>query len=368
MDIFSQTGGTRPRKSFFNLSHEVKFDCTFNQLIPVCLIECVPGDYMRVGVNAVCRFNPMVAPVLQEMHVSFFSFFVPIRIIDEDWEEIISGGESNTTTKTVPVFTSEEVASYSVKHSLWDYFGLPLGLTGSTGLTILKYPWAAYNQVWNEFFRDENLQTEDLGLVRDLYDNSVALRAWRKDYFTSALPFQQRGDAPSLPITGTSSAIFDSPLSKTIYPIAETSTTTVPANNLYSNGSSSIVVNSSSVSARRVSASVSFPVSSLNNNSVDFSSAGTFDANDFRIMFQTQKWQERNARAGVRYTELLRSHFGVAPSDARLQRPQYIGGATFPVMVSEVLQTSDSTDTSPQGNLAGHGLVAGRDSLGSIRV
>lgn len=386
MSVFSQTGGLHPKKSFFKLAHEVKFDCSFNEIIPVMRMECVPGDYISLSVNAVCRFNPMLSPILQAINVSFFSFFVPIRILDENWEEIISGGQANNTSLVPPVWSDAELNSSTnpviAKYTLWDYFGLPLVPAGSItqSVPILKYPWYAYNMIWNEYFRDENLQTEELGLVRAPDDNTVALRSWRKDYFTSALPFQQRGDAPAIALSGTGSAVWDvnfntSGRNSNLSGTAPLNTTTAAypgvqlrgvGQNLqfYSYNDGFVPVDGTI----DLSHSHTISSSSLNNNVIDPSKFGTFDVNDFRVMFQTQKWQERNARAGVRYTELLRNHFGIAPSDARLQRPQYVGGATFPVMVSEVLQTSSTDSTSPQGHLAGHGLVAGRDKLGSIKV
>lgn len=374
MSVFDKTGSLHPRKSFFHLNHEKKFDCGFMEIVPVDCIECVPGDYMDITVNAVCRFNPMLAPLLQVINASFFAFFVPTRILDPDWEEIISGGEDNATTKTLPVWTSEQIFSnykgLANKYSIWDYLGLPLHdqfKASTSTLSVIKYPWYGYNMIWNEFFRDENLQVE-----RELDTTDLALRSWRKDYFTSALPFQQRGTAPSIPLSGSTSAKWDSHIDGDVF----VSSTVAPVgfvNRLYGDIASSDRVikyaNQSSV-ANSLPASSRLYIEDLNKNNVSFSNIGTFDANDFRIMFQTQKWQERNARAGVRYTELLKSHFGLAPNDARLQRPQYIGGASFPVMVSEVLQTSQTTqgaDGSPQGRLAGHGLVAGRDRLGRLK-
>ena len=380
MSVFSQTGGLHPKKSFFKLAHEVKFDCSFNEIIPVMRMECVPGDYISLSVNAVCRFNPMLSPILQAINVSFFSFFVPIRILDENWEEIISGGQVNNTSLVPPVWSDAELNSSTnpviAKYTLWDYFGLPLVPTGSIvqSVPVVKYPWYAYNMIWNEYFRDENLQSEELGLVRALDDNTVALRSWRKDYFTSALPFQQRGDAPAISLSGASSAVWANAPSVSVSqidPIGSIPSTSIKLRILqetYEGSLGGSYPNTSNAYYGPASLTGLSNLSAINANTVSAAGFGTFDVNDFRVMFQTQKWQERNARAGVRYTELLRSHFGIAPSDARLQRPQYVGGATFPVMISEVLQTSSTDSTSPQGHLAGHGLVAGRDKLGSIKV
>ena len=194
-------------------------------------------------------------------------------------------------------------------------------------------------------------------------------RAWEKDYFTSSLPWQQRGTAPALPLSGVGSVnfagagIYDTGIG--IYPgNSEDPTfyqTIVPAN------SADVVSETANPNAvrRPLQVSKSELKNLLDNNSFDFSNATTFNVSDLRLAFQIQKWLERNARGGVRYTEFLRSHFGVSPRDDRLQRPEYLGGSKSPIIISEVLQTSGSNITgqsTPQGNLSGHGLTADKNS------
>ena len=236
-------------------------------------------------------------------------------------------------TPTIP--TWEPTDPTPDEGSLWDYMGFPTGIDPD-GAYPLDFPRRAYNLVYNEYYRDETLITEVA-----LTNETILNRCWEKDYFTSSLPWQQRGTAPALPITGTTFADFSDAVSGNI---ADQAVQRVQV------GSASDVIYtpSGTYNARLLAA--------LNNNTVDLSTASTFDIADLRLAFQIQKWMERNARAGARYTEFLQSHFGVSPRDDRLQRPEYIGGSKSPVIISEVLQTSSTDGTSPQGNLAGHGI------------
>ena len=322
-NVFSEVGGLHPRRSVFDLSYEKKLTCDMAQLIPVMCDEVVPGDVFKIGNQAVVRFQPLVAPILHEINMYVHYFFVPYRILWDDWEDFISGGADGQFADPIP----EWEPTLTTEGSLWDFFGFPVGVDPD-GAYPLDFPRRAYNLVYNEYYRDENLQTEVA-----LTNETILNRAWEKDYFTSSLPWQQRGTAPALPISGSTSAVWPAP-----------PTSGTLQNMMYFYGSAIIPGN---VATHTV----------LNNNTVDLSTASTFDIADLRLAFQIQKWMERNARAGVRYTEFLRAHFGVSPRDERLQRPEYIGGSKAPCIISEVLQTSSTDSTTPQGNLAGHGIT-----------
>ena len=307
------------------------------QLIPVMCDEVVPGDVFKIGNQAVVRFQPLVAPILHEINMYVHYFFVPYRILWDDWEDFISGGADGQFADPIP----EWEPTLTTEGSLWDFFGFPVGVDPD-GAYPLDFPRRAYNLVYNEYYRDENLQTEVA-----LTNETILNRGWEKDYLTSALPWQQRGTAPALPISGTTKAVWPdaaflskgSPLSSS-EPVGANSMTT--SDNRMLGQNPNVISNIKGFFA-------------LNN--VDLSSATTFDIADLRLAFQIQKWMERNARAGVRYTEFLRAHFGVSPRDERLQRPEYIGGSKAPCIISEVLQTSSTDATTPQGNLAGHGIT-----------
>jgi len=340
-NTFQNVRSLRPGRSVFNLSYEKKLTCDLGELIPTMCDEVVPGDKFIIGNEVVVRFQPLVAPVLHEINCFIHYFFVPYRLLWEDWEDFISGGVDGEDASTLPYWDPTDTAS----GSLWDYMGMPVGVDPGVDCRPVDFPKRAYNLVYNEFYRDETQIAEvDIATAED-----IQIRAWEKDYFTSALPWQQRGIAPALPISGTTFADFTTAVSGT------SSTTGVNIN-----------ASSDTFLAGTSGANNADLINAFNKNVLDFADAATFDVADLRLAFQIQKWMERNARAGARYTEFLGAHFGVSPRDDRLQRPEYIGGSKNPVVVSEVLQTSmtpDSTveDGTPQGNLAGHGLTAGRN-------
>lgn len=332
-NVFSHVGGLHPGRSVFDLSYEKKLTCDMAQLIPVLCDEMVPGDFFQIGNQAVVRFQPLVAPILHEINMYVHYFFVPYRILWDDWEDFISGGIDGQFSDPVPEWEPTD----TTVGSLWDYLGFPTGVDPD-GAYPLDFPRRAYNLVYNEYYRDETLQTEVV-----LTNETILNRSWEKDYFTSSLPWQQRGTAPALPISGTTNAVWPSSAFTAAGPSASFGfhNTNVDADG-YVGGSAQAVANA---------------VAFFRSNSIDLSTATTFDIADLRLAFQIQKWMERNARAGARYTEFLRSHFGVSPRDERLQRPEYIGGSKAPCIISEVLQTSSTDATSAQGNLAGHGIT-----------
>ena len=344
MSVFSSVNANRPRRSSFNLSYEKKFDCDMGQLIPVMCDEVVPGDLFKIDNQVVCRLQPTLAPILQEVSVFVHYFFVPYRLLDANWESFITGGNDGKDAYELPTWHPDSVARYS----LWDYFGFPTGITPQDSFLPMKYPLYAYNYVYNEYYRDENLQDEV-----SLDDENVKRRAWRKDYFTSALPWQQRGTSPALPLSGNASIS-----SLTFHSDSVKEVLGRPKESLTGNGVSGLPTYGY-VLANQTNVGINAPI--------DVSQIATFDVSDLRLAFQVQKWMERNARSGVRYTEFLRSHFGVSPSDSRLQRPEYIGGSKSPMIVSEVLQTSQSSANSPQGTMAGHGIVAGESHICKYR-
>lgn len=248
------------------------------------------------------------------------------------------------------------------KYSLWDYFGLPGTSQTSpeirTSNHVLSFPQRCYNLVWNEFYRDENLCDEV-----SLTNSTILYRAWKKDYFTSALPWQQRGISPALPISGTLPINLSS-ISFSDFSFGTTAAGLTDVRLRLEPDSGDVITNSPNLKGfTSNSAKFNSPtfgsaegVVSSNNGTVNLANATTFDVAVLREAFQIQRWLELNARAGVRYTEFLNAHFGIAPRDEVLQRPEYLGGTKSEIVVSEVLQTSATSDASPQGNLAGHGL------------
>ena len=194
--IFSEVKQANPGKSVFDLSYSKLFTCDMGQLIPVVCDEMVPGDTFDMGAEIIVRFQPLVAPILHPINVYVHSFFVPYRLLWDQWEDFITRGVTGDLEPVIPRWTPTNTAM----GSLWDYMGFPTGVT-PTGALPLDFVRRAYNLVYNEYYRDETLIAE----VAET-NESILRRAWAKDYFTSALPWQQRGTAPSLPISGVTSA------------------------------------------------------------------------------------------------------------------------------------------------------------------
>ena len=337
--VFQSVSALRPGMSVFDLSYMKTFTCDMGQLIPIMCDEMVPGDIFKIGNQSVIRFQPLVAPILHEINAYVHYFFVPYRLLWDQWEDFISGGPNGSDASVPPVVavTAKDIGSVD------DYLGFPTGVTLTPNTQYSAFPRYAYNLIYNEYYRDETLQPE-VALGGSVIKN----RNWEKDYFTSSLPFQQRGTAPALPISGTTKAVWGAVQASGTYDVSPAGVfqTTLPPIYRPKNADTK---------------------GFLEANTVDLSSATTFNVADLRLAFQVQKWMERNARAGVRYTEFLRSHFGVSPRDDRLQRPEYVGGSKSPIIVSEVLQTSE-TGTSPQGNMAGHGISASSTYCGKYRA
>ena len=203
---FRDVGGNHPSYSVFDLSHRKTLTCDMGQLIPIFMQECVPGDRWQLGNELVIRMQPLVAPILHKIDAYIHYFFVPYRLLWDDWENFITGGEDGAFSTPIPKKVINNTIT-NVVGSLYDYFGFPVGVDIPDDY-IIEFPWRAYNKIFNEYYRDENLQTTEV--VES--NNAVLNRSWGKDYFTSALPWQQRGTAPALPISGTAQTVWNSGL------------------------------------------------------------------------------------------------------------------------------------------------------------
>lgn len=353
--VFNRVGVPRPGRSVFNLTYEKKFTGFFGKLYPSMVDEVVPGDVIDITKEIVIRLMPLVAPILHEVNIMEYTFFVPYRLLmteelgdDGDFEDMIIGGSDGDTDIAIPYWAPSSTAKYS----LWDYMGFPIGIDPGAGHRPVDFPKRAYNMIWNEYFRDVDLQTE----IDITTAESIAIKAWEKDFFTSARPWQQRGTSPALPISG----VLDiDPKDQDIEVYNENDAT---VNRLATNTSADVQVTGSAPSAN---GDMRWSDPAL---SVDLGSGVTFDINDIRLAVQTQKWMERNARAGTRYKEFLTAHFGVTVPDGRLQRPEYIGGLKQPIIISEVLQTESSDASTDLGTMAGHGLSVSTTRIGKFRV
>lgn len=348
-NIFNSVRAPRIGRSRFNLSHDVKLTCNFGELIPVMVKETLPGDTWSIGCEALARMAPMLAPIYSDVDVKVEHFFVPKRLVWQNSKEFLTGFDKDgNPVSPVPPTLSSISAAGSAVGTILDYVGIPSGVAIPPG-SVSSEPFRAYSLIWNEYYRDESVDSAIKVPLTDGNDNlsswyplttvgslKIALplkRRWKKDYFTSALPWAQKGDPVNIPILG------DLP---------------VQANN--GNGDSQLYWDgaSESLEFRPTNPEDSAPVLAGGSGS-----SQSVTINDLREAFALQHLQELLARGGSRYIEFTKSIFGVQSSDARLQRPEMIGGSTFPLRVSEVLQTSETTSSSPQGDMTGHGLGAG---------
>lgn len=350
MSLFSQTVGARPKSNAFNLSHERKFSMKMGDLVPILCEEIIPGDKWQCNTEVLMRLAPMVAPIMHRVNVFTHFFFVPNRIIWDDWEDFITGGEDGTEEPVMPYreFTSGW-SSYFGEGKLLDYLGFSAEVPTST-VRINTLPLKAYQTIYNEYYRDQNIQTAltidktsgaDTTSIVGL--TAIRKRAWEKDYFTSALPWTQRGGDVNLPLSGTA-PVRTEPENGVIYEVSGGGN---PATGAVSLNASDELTDSASNEIE--------PTNLVAD--VDQVTLGTIE--ELRRATKLQQWLERNARGGSRYIEQILVHFGVLSSDARLQRPEFLGGGKTPIVISEVLQTSSTDLETPQGNMAGHALAVG---------
>lgn len=342
-----------PRSKFDSQkSYKTTFDSGY--LVPVYVDEVLPGDTINLQMTAFARLATPLFPIMDNMHLDSFFFFVPNRLIWENWQKFM--GErypdpDSSIDYTVPEMTSP-AGGYAV-NSLQDYMGLPTAgqITGSNTVTHCAFWTRAYNLIWNEWFRDQNLQDSAVVDIDDGPDSPadyvLRRRGKRHDYFTSSLPWPQKGAAVVLPL-GTSAPI----------KLDQLTGTSASDNQNYV-----ATISSSAASVHGYGTTPGVWTGAMLGDSnlyADLSQATAATVNQLRQSFQIQKLLERDARGGTRYTEIIRSHFGVVSPDARLQRPEYLGGGSTPVSINPVAQTSATglvEDTSPQGNLAAFGTA-----------
>lgn len=377
--LFSQIPRAQISRSVFDRSHGWKSTFDSGYLVPFLVDEVLPGDSYKVKFNFLARLSTPVVPTMDNLFIDTFYFFVPYRLLWKHWEQF--NGQQDypgaSTDYLVPQTSAPADGGFPVG-SLEDYFGLP---TGVKGIKANELAARAYALIWNEWFRDENLQNpinlstyaeistasglDDVGLGDAGFTGSHKLlrRGKRHDYFTSALPWPQKGPGVELPLSGNASVygngsalhVTNGVDSGYFGPNSGDSYRFHPLNG---NGS----LGSGNESERTALAGSLGVVQSGNSGLIaDLSSVTAATINSLRQAFQLQKLYERDALGGTRYTEILRSHFGVISPDSRLQRPEYLGGSESPVIINPVVQQSATGETgaaTPQGNLAAYGLAS----------
>lgn len=381
---FSNAPQVYQKRSRFDRSFVRKMTFDEGKLVPFFVDEVLPGDTISLTVRDFCRLATPVAPFMDNLYLDKFFFFVPNRLVWEHWQNFCFEQEDpdDSTDYVVPTCQlAGGTAGETGIGTVWDYFALPTGLTKALNVNAL--PFRMYYLIWNEWFRDENLQKSvkidksDTNAVfkqdrvsdqpswifstGTTYVNGFALapRGKRFDYFTSALPFQQKGPGVSIGLAGTADLV----LSSNNSPI------------LFSGGGGNSVFENMPLYSAKIGkeADIQGYTGEIENKGylkfgsdvglkgyADLDSSSIFTISSLRTAFQMQKFYERLARGGSRYTEVLTSFFGVVSPDSRLQRPEYLGGSSKMMNINPVAQTSSTGEVTPQGNLAAYGVSASK--------
>lgn len=367
---FSTVELQKPPRSMFDLSHEKRMSLRMGWLVPFFVSETLPNDTFQVNSEVMLRLAPMIAPIMHRVNVTCHFFFVPNRLLWEDWEAFITGGNSGPGVDTAPVppsfLISDILASnqnYIAQGSLADYLGLkPIPdadvSSWGGGRKIDVMPFAACYKAWYDYYRDRNFELDEdydflpltsgaQGGASPLLDAMLKLKPanWQKEMFTSALPWTQRGSQVLIPM--------------------EAAVNYADVTRVYRSSDGTPVAAGTAISISSTTAGVASHtgytagdrwenIESIENSSVTI--------NDFRRALALQSWMERNAIGGTRLNETIYAHFARRTSDGRLQQAEYLGGGRVAVKVSEVITTafsSDDTSIVPPGNMAGHGISFG---------
>lgn len=405
---FSDAPAMYMKRTKFDRSHVYKTTFDSGKLIPVFVDEVLPGDTTRMSVNYFARLATPIKPVMDNIYLDWFFFFVPNRLVWEHWQNFCFEQEDpdDSTDYVIPTVSATGNSKNAYVGSLWDYFGLPVNTSGNlSGISAL--PFRGVYLIWNEWFRDENLQksvkiqkgdtNEVLNSARAaeqpswVFSSGTSIvpglacppRGKRHDYFTSALPWTQKGPGVSIGLAGTASIVDPTPGTGFLLHSSDSELAAVTAygGDASSSGGRRIASGNNSISFNRygstsdysgvggfagnTNGSVTMTAQTAstylgNDSYVDLDTSSIFTINSLRTAFQMQKFYERLARGGSRYTEVLRSFFGVVSPDARLQRPEFLGSFTKMVNVNPIAQTSATDTTSPQGNLSAYGVTAAK--------
>lgn len=358
MNMFNSIPLQKLKKSKFNMSHSRKGTCNPGKLVPIMFKEVLPGDSWRQDTQLMARCTPLITPIMHDVDVKVYSFYVPWRIVWSEFKDYITKGRLGTAAPVRPYLTINDAnVAYFNPKTLADFLGVQSKVDPITGvigtpitqpLNVSALPFRAYQEIYNEYFHNDNLSAPAV-FGKGSGDSNADIaelafmrsRQWEADRYVSALPFAQRGDTVIMPVDIQ-------------FTYKEPARVEGAAGGALSPGPLTIYTDGHSV------------VDDLNTDAVidniDSIDGTSLDINEFREALALQKWLENNARGGAKYIDQLLVRWGVRSSDARLQRPEYLGGASAPLVISEVLSTAqfeNDTDVIPQGNMAGHGIAVG---------
>lgn len=350
----------RPERSLFDLGHEKRLSTVFGKLTPILMQEAIPNDTFRCKTEMLVRLAPTIAPIMHRINAFIHYFFVPNRLLMEDWEPFITAGRLGDQEPIPPRFLISDIVENISNGTLADYLGIDpeqISAGGWTTETLDAMPFAAYWRCWYDYYRDRNfvgdseilpMPSGTLNYVDYADLIQIKRRAFQHDYFTSALPFTQRGAEVLMPLSGSGSVTYYEQ-SNLEY---STNSPVVSATSINSDGFGGLT--STSAGAGTVPSRIENIDEVLIENS-------NVLINDLRQAVRLQEWMERNALAGSRYNESIMAHFGRRTSDSRLQRAEFLGGGKVTLKINEVVNTAWSTDASdnnvPAGTMSGHGIA-----------
>lgn len=341
-NLFNSVKLSAPKSNTFDLTHDVKMSGLMGNLMPTLVLEVIPGDKINLGCDSLLRFAPLIAPVMHRLDVTMHYFYVPNRILWPNWEKFITDPSSGLNMPTLDV--TPQLSADQLK--FLDYMGIP---GSATTYEVNALPLAAYQMIYQEYYRDQNLVADVVFELTD-GDNSgnpdltvLRKRAWEHDYFTAALPWAQKGAGVDLPL----GVIEIDPNFQTGGSFKNTMSN-MP-DGAVSQLTGDIVVGGQWPNAYDPEGTLIVQPTTIN---------------DLRRAFKLQEWLEKAARGGSRYIENILIHFGIKSSDSRLQRPEYITGVKSPVIISEILNTTGENSGLPQGNMAGHAVSVANGKLG----